>query len=104
MWIELIPKLPERSAAMRLDHRAAGRREFCLVLLEAGAHLRRLADELRAEALGIGAAGHLLLHRRTGLGGSLREGRDHEGESESGGFHRGVGHGSTFSMGVGVKA
>lgn len=93
------------SAAVRFDDRAAGRGQLRLVLLEAGAHLRRLADELRAKRRGVGAAGHLLLHGRTGRGRSLRNARDQDGQRESGGFQivglgvEGLGHGSTFGLG-----
>ncbi len=46
---------------MGLDDLATGRGELGLVLGEAGAHLGRVTDELCAEALGVGPAGHLLL-------------------------------------------
>ena len=89
---------------MRLHDLAAGRGELRLILRKAGPHLRRLADELRAKALSVGAAGHLLLHRRAVLCGRLRDAGADEGKSESGGFQRGrLGHGSTFSIGLGLK-
>src|ERR1700758_3841702 len=77
---------PALSATMGFDDRAARRGQLRLVLLEAGAHLRRLADELRAKRLGVGAAGHLLLHARAGLGRGLRNARDHNSERDGGGF------------------
>src|SRR5581483_4022531 len=67
------------SAAVGFDHLTARCRKFRLVLLEARAHLLRLADVLRAERFGIGAAGHLLLHARTRLRRGLRKACDHEG-------------------------